>query len=110
MARAVKTPKENMEYMQNGVAISPSLPSVGDKVQIVYDGLLSKSGATHVYAHIGYGNRWENLQDVPMVKTSVGFETTVPVMKPDTFNLCFKDCANHWDNNSGKNYTFDVAQ
>lgn len=110
MARAAKTSKENMEYMQNGVAISPSIPSVGDKVQIVYDGLLSKSGATHVYAHIGFGNRWENEQDVPMMKTSVGFETTIPVVKSDIFNLCFKDCANHWDNNSGKNYSFDVTQ
>lgn len=110
MARAIKNPKGNMEYMQNGVAISPSVPSVGDKVQIVYDGLLSKSGASHIYAHVGYGSGWENEQDIPMMRTNVGFETTIPVVKPDTFNLCFKDCANHWDNNSGKNYSFDVVQ
>ncbi|NJD02351.1 MAG: carbohydrate-binding protein, partial [Ruminiclostridium sp.] len=39
-----------------------------------------------------------------------GFETTIPVMKADTLNVAFKDCANHWDNNSGMNYSFDVIQ
>jgi hypothetical protein len=108
MAKLTRT-RENTEYVENGVAISPSVPSVGEKVQIVYDGLLSKSGATHVYAHVGYGSRWENAQDIPMMKTGMGFETTLPVLKPDTINVCFKDCANHWDNNSGLNYSFDVT-
>lgn len=110
MARATKTAKENIEYVQKGVVINPSVPTVGDKVKIVYDGLLSKSGATHVYAHIGFGSRWDNLQDVPMMKTSTGFETTIPVYSTDSINLAFKDCANHWDNNSGMNYSYEVIQ
>ena len=108
MPRATKSVKENIDYIGNGVLINPSVPSAGDKVKIAYDGLLSKSGATHVFAHIGYGSRWENLQDVPMMKTGTGFETTIPVMKSDCLNVAFKDCANHWDNNSGMNYSFDV--
>jgi hypothetical protein len=110
MPRATKSVKENTDYISNGVLINPSTPSAGEKVKIVYDGLLSKSGATHVFARIGYGNRWENTQDVPMMKTGTGFETTIPVMKADTLNVAFKDCANHWDNNSGMNYSFDVVQ
>jgi hypothetical protein len=110
MARITKSARENTDYVQNGVAINPSTPSVGEKVKIVYDGLLSKSGANHVYARVGYGSRWENQQDIPMMRTGMGFETTVPVLKPDTLNLCFKDCANNWDNNSGMNYSFDVTQ
>ena len=110
MPRVSKSVKENTDYISNGVVINPSVPSAGDKVKIVYDGLLSKSGATHVFARIGYGSLWENTQDVPMMKTSTGFETTIPVMKSDTLNVAFKDCANHWDNNSGLNYSFDVVE
>ena len=107
MARAIKT---NNEYMNNGIVISPAVPTAGDTVKVVYDGLLSKSGASHIFAHIGFGNRWNNLYDYNMNRTSTGFEASVPVTNADTMNLCFKDCADHWDNNSGKNYTFDVTQ
>lgn len=98
----------NNKYMQNGITISPSIPSIGETAKISYDGILSKSGATHVYAHIGYGSKWDNSCDLQMTKTSSGFEVNVPVNKPDVLNVCFKDCANNWDNNSGKNYMFEV--
>lgn len=100
----------NKDYMPNGVTISPAIPTAGEKVKVMYDGLLAKSGASHVFAHIGFGNNWDNLYDYRMDRTSTGFETTIPVIKSDTLNICFKDCANNWDNNSGKNYTFDVLQ
>lgn len=109
MPRTVRS-RENTDYIKNGVLINPSVPSAGDKVKIVYDGLLSKNGAVHVYAHIGFGSGWDYIQDIPMSKTGTGFETTVPVMKSDILNLAFKDCANHWDNNSGMNYSFDIIQ
>ena len=104
------TAKTNTEYFTNGVTVSPAVPSAGDKLKVVYDGLLSKSGATHIYAHVGFGNSWESPNDFMMNRTTTGFETTIPVQSSDTLNLCFKDCANNWDNNSGKNYTFDVTQ
>ncbi len=108
-----KTSKNN-EYLSNGVTISPSTPSAGDKVKVVYDGLLSKNGATHVYAHIGYGCKWDNNSFFKMDRTSMGFEATIPVSDTstsasDTLNICFKDCADNWDNNSGKNYSFDIS-
>ncbi len=110
MPKAVKTAvSNNADYIRNGVSISPAIPTVGDKVKIMYDGLLSKSGATHVYAHLGYGGTWNYTQDVPMNKTTTGFETPVPVTMADSINVCFKDCANNWDNNSGLNYTFDIV-
>lgn len=106
----ISSSKPSSNYIANGVIINPSVASVGDKVKIAYDGLLSKCGATHVYAHVGYGSKWDGVQDIPMIKTSTGFETTLPVLKSDTINICFKDCANHWDNNSGINYSFDVIE
>ena len=100
----------NMEYMEYGVSISPSMPESGSTTKIMYDGLLAKSGASHIYAHVGYGTNWNNPQYYKMSKTSTGFEATVPVADSDTFNVCFKDCANNWDNNSGKNYSFDISR
>jgi len=96
--------------MTNGVTIAPAIPSAGEKVKLIYDGLLAKSGASDVLAHVGFGDRWDYLYDYRMQRTSTGFETTVPVTNSDTMNVCFKDCANNWDNNSGKNYTFDITQ
>ncbi len=97
------------KYLTNGVHITPSAVTVGDKVKISYDGLLAKSGASEVYARIGFGNRWEDAQEFRMSKTTTGFETTIPVTKPVPLNICFKDNAENWDNNSGMNYTFDVT-
>lgn len=109
MARGSKI-TTNMDYMSNGLTISPPVVSAGEKVKLVYDGILAKNGANHVYAKVGYGNKWENESFFQMSRSSTGFEATIPVSSADTLNLVFKDCANNWDNNSGRNYTFDVTQ
>ena len=108
MPRAKKTPV-NSDYIKNGISLSPSVPSVGEKVTIKYDGMLAKNGASHIYAHVGFGTKWDNLYDYQMIKTDTGFETSIPVTKASTLNMCFKDCANNWDNNSGNNYSFDIS-
>jgi len=102
--------KANNDYMSNGITIKPSTPSVGENLTIMYDGLLSKSGASHVYAHVGFDSSWSHVYDYPMIRTSMGFEATIPVVEADTLNICFKDCANNWDNNCGANYSFDVSK
>jgi hypothetical protein len=99
----------NSDYIQNGVSVSPSIPSGGEKAVIKYDGILSKSGAAHVYARVGFGSSWDNMYDYPMQRSEMGFVANIPVLKKDTMNICFKDCANNWDNNSGNNYSFDVS-
>ena len=88
------------KYEQNGVHVY----SGSDRVRVVYDGLLPQSGATDVYARVGFGEDWSNLCDYKMHKTSVGFETTIPVVSKETMHVAFKDCANNWDNNSGRDY------
>ncbi|KNY25751.1 carbohydrate-binding protein [Pseudobacteroides cellulosolvens] len=106
MARASK----NNEYLQNGLTISPAVPTAGEKVKVQYDGLLSKSGASDLYVHIGYGSNWQKSSFFKMNKSLTGFEASLPVEYGDTMNLCFKDSADNWDNNSGRNYSFDVSQ
>jgi len=108
--KAAANTSGNREYINNGVSLSPAVPTAGDNVKVVYDGLLSKSGAEQVYARIGYGNGWDNPYDYKMTRAMTGFEATVPVTNADTLNICFKDSANNWDNNSGMNYVFDITQ
>lgn len=100
----------NSKFMSNGVTISPAVPTAGDNVTVTYDGLLAKNGAAHIYAQVGFGSQWDGKAFYKMNKTGTGFEATVPVGNGDTMNICFKDCADNWDNNSGKNYSFDITQ
>ncbi|MCX8130277.1 MAG: carbohydrate-binding protein [Clostridia bacterium] len=109
-AKKIANTASSSEYMSNGVIISPSIPSPGDEITVMYDGILSKSGANHIFAHIGYGSMWDDRAYYRMEKTTTGFEASVSVSEADTMNICFKDCANNWDNNSGKNYSFDISK
>ncbi|MCR4435579.1 MAG: carbohydrate-binding protein [Clostridiales bacterium] len=101
---------KNQDYLTNGITISPAIPATGDKVKLSYDGLLAKSGATHIFARVGFGSNWDHLYDYSMTRTSTGFEAVIPVSGTGSMNVCFKDCANNWDNNSGRNYSFDISQ
>ena len=90
-------------YKNNGITISPANFASGDKIKVTYNGLLSQSGANEIYAHIGWGDSWENVNDIKMSKTKTGFSTTITAYN-SALNLCFKDTCNNWDNNNGNNY------
>lgn len=97
-------------YIENGVIATPSTPSFGRKVTLTYNGLLPRSGASEVYAHVGYGCDWKDSYDYKMTRTNNGFETTIPVCASEDLNVCFKDPLNNWDNNHGHNYSFKVME
>ncbi|HEX9061953.1 MAG TPA: carbohydrate-binding protein [Clostridia bacterium] len=95
-------------YYENGVIIKPNVVANGDEATIMYNGLLSNSGADSVYLHVGYGSDWDNAQYQKMERTGEGFETTIPIKSSEQLKLAFKDSAGNWDNNSGRNYAFEV--
>jgi hypothetical protein len=97
-------------YNSNGVTLNPSIPTFGDKVKVVYNGLLAESGATELFAHVGFGNNWNSQYDYRMNRTQNGFEASIPVTHQEPLNICFRDCANNWDNNSGSNYSYTVTE
>lgn len=97
------------DYQTYGVSLNPSTPVFGEKVKLVYNGLLAEKGAIELFAHVGFGNNWSSVYDFRMNKTTGGFEATIPVTSQDSLNLCFKDSAGNWDNNSGSNYSFPVV-
>ena len=45
-----------------------------------------------------------------MVKTELGFQTEFELQEGKTFNLCFKNEKDEWDNNDGKNYIFTIEK
>lgn len=101
--------QQNFEYMENGVAISPAVPIVGDRITIIYDGVLSKNGATAMNVHLGYGANMENEQDIPMTRGETSFEVTVPALRESYLKLSFRDQMNNVDDNSGNYYSFDIT-
>ena len=80
------------------------------KVKISYIGKLFENGAKEVYIHYGFGLAWENLSEVKMDLTERGFQTEIELIESDTFNFCFKDDKDEWDNNDSQNYIFDLER
>lgn len=94
------------KYFENGVHTLV----VNDTIRITYNGLLAKNGASDVYAVVGYGDNthWDDVKHYHMQRIgSQTFELLLPVNESRDINIAFKDSANHWDNNSGKNYVFN---
>lgn len=90
------------------VKITPAIAKAGELVRINYNGLLGTDGAERVYVHLGYGDNWNYVQDLPMQKTEKGWQKVFPVEHPGQINFCFRDSANNWDNNSGMNWRCSV--
>lgn len=79
-------------------------------VKISYTGKLFQENSEEVYLHYGFGLNWENLNEVKMVKTELGFQAEVDLLSSDTLNFCFRDGNNVWDNNDGENYIFPIEK
>ncbi|MDD4752877.1 MAG: carbohydrate-binding protein [Desulfitobacteriaceae bacterium] len=97
-------------FSEHGIAINPMPSKIGEQCNIHYDGLLKKSGADQVYLHCGYGQSWSNPQDIPMFNTATGCACDITPLSDGTFNFCFKDSANNWDNNRGENWTVFIKR
>lgn len=95
------------QHQLQGVTVN----NEGRDVRIVYDGLLAKSGASHVYAVVSYNDNshWNDVKYYQMDNRGQGkFEIAIPNYDNMNVNVAFKDCANNWDNNSGRNYSFNL--
>ena len=77
-------------------------------VKISYTGKLYQDNSTEVFIHFGFGNNWENLTELPMKKTDLGFQIELELLDKDTFNFCLRNENNEWDNNFGQNYVFVI--
>lgn len=79
-------------------------------VKISYIGQFFQDGSSEVYLHYGFGLLWENLGEVKMEKTDLGFQAEITLMSADTLNFVFKNDQGLWDNNQNCNYIFPIEK
>jgi uncharacterized protein YlzI (FlbEa/FlbD family) len=77
-------------------------------IKISYTGRFFQDGSEDVYIHYGFGINWEDLGELKMVKTELGFQTELELSENDSFRFCFKNGNDEWDNNNGDNYVFPI--
>ena len=82
----------------------------GAKVKISYVGYLFQNGSEEVYLHYGFGINWDNVSEVKMEKTELGFQCEIDILEGNSLNLCFRNGSNEWDNNFGQNFTFPIEK
>ena len=68
------------------------------------------SGTTELTIHYGFGANWDNVTEVEMNKTELGFQAEINLLEGETVNLCFRNQNNVWDNNNGQNYVFPLEK
>ena len=80
------------------------------KVKISYTGKLFEENSENVFIHYGFNNDWQEINEVEMEKTDLGFQAEIDLPEYDTFNFCFRNENNEWDNNENANYVFDIEK
>lgn len=79
-------------------------------VKISYTGKLFQDNSNEVFIHYGFGSNWDNLNEVKMIKTELGYQAEIDLLSSDTLNLCFRNANNEWDNNNSENYVFNIEK
>ena len=99
-------------WVDDGVYVSPTPITAGDRVSVKYTGMLAKAGASRLTLRMGYGHHeWSGISDIPMSKVEDGtFEAGVeiPFEQCSRLQFCFTDDAGNWDNNSGRNWSYEI--
>lgn len=80
------------------------------KVKISYVGYLFQIGSESLYLHYGFGMNWDNVSEVKMEKTELGFQAEIDVLESESLNLCFRNENEVWDNCFGQNFIFNIEK
>ena len=89
------------------VEIMPETPKRGQEVDIHYKGILYENGADSMWIHYGFDG-WNNATDLQMQRQGNSFYCKIKAEGRKDINLSFRDSANHWDNNGGLNWNFNI--
>ena len=98
-----------MELMKN-IFFNTDKLIENSNVNISYTGKFFQDGSQDVFIHYGFGLNWDNVSDIQMEKTELGFQAELTLGEGETFNFCFRNGNNQWDNNDGQNYVFDLEK
>ena len=80
------------------------------KIKISYTGTLYAENSEEIFIHYGFDNDWKELNEIQMKKTDLGFQAEIDLPGYDTFNFCFRNENNQWDNNNNANYMFPIEK
>ena len=80
------------------------------KVKISYTGKFFQDHSEKVFFHYGFGENWDNVKDIVMKKTELGFQTEIQLISSETFNFCFFNENGERDKNYNKNYVFPIEK
>lgn len=94
----------------DGVFVSPTPMTEGERVTVRYSGLLAQSGASEVILHYGYGpGPWRNVKELALTKQPDGsFSGEFQLEDDGRLEFCFRDSAYNWDNNNGRNWSYEI--
>lgn len=98
-----------MELMKN-IFFNTDKLIENSNVKISYTGKFFQDGSDDVFIHYGFGLNWNNVSDIKMEKTELGFQAELTLGEGETFNFCFRNGNNEWDNNDGQNYVFNLEK
>ena len=79
-------------------------------VKISYTGKFFQDNSEEVSIHYGFGLNWDNVSDIKMEKTELGYQAEIFLEEGQTFNFCFKNDKSEWDNNDSQNYIFNLEK
>lgn len=92
------------------VSSTPRIVRRGDPVRLRYQGILKNDGADEVYLHYGFDHWRMPVQTVKMARQPDGaFALDIMAQANQEINFCFKDSADHWDNNSGRDWVLPIT-
>jgi len=79
-------------------------------VKITYTGNFFDDKSEKVFLHYGFDKDWKNMKDIEMTRSEIGFQAEVELIDTSTFNICFYNEKNEWDNNNNQNYIFKLEK
>lgn len=79
-------------------------------IKISYTGKFFEDNANQVFLHYGFGENWDNVSEIEMEKTELGFQAELTLPESNCLNFCFRDSNNNWDNNEGSDYSFVIEK
>ena len=98
-----------MELMKN-IFFNTDKLIENSNVKISYTGRFFQDGSNDVFIHYGFGLNWDNVNEIQMERTELGFQAEINLDASEAFNFCFRNGNNEWDNNDGQNYIFNLEK
>ena len=60
-------------------------------VKISYTGKFFEDNSQEVFIHYGFGENWDNVSEIKMDKTELGFQTEITHLESSTINFSFRN-------------------